>query len=41
MVKTMAALKRKTFVLCRYCHNALHAGRPTRRRMIQEESLQG
>jgi len=40
-VKTMAALRRKTFVLCRYCHNALHAGRPMRRREIQEESLQG
>jgi group II intron reverse transcriptase/maturase len=40
-VKTMAALKRKTFVLCRYCHTALHAGRPMRRRVIQEESLQG
>jgi hypothetical protein len=28
---TMAALKRKTLVVCRQCHVAIHAGRPTRK----------
>jgi group II intron reverse transcriptase/maturase len=28
---TMAALKRKTLVVCQRCHVAIHAGRPTRR----------
>jgi group II intron reverse transcriptase/maturase len=27
---TMAAMKRKTLVVCRQCHVAIHAGRPTR-----------
>jgi group II intron reverse transcriptase/maturase len=30
-VKIMAARKRKTLVLCRTCHDDLHAGRPLRR----------
>jgi hypothetical protein len=29
-VQIMAARRRKTLVVCRYCHDALHAGRPTR-----------
>jgi group II intron reverse transcriptase/maturase len=40
-VKTMAALKRKTLIVCRACHDAIHAGKPTRTREIQEESFQG
>ena len=33
----MAALKRKTLVVCESCHNAIHAGKPTReRRKIDE-----
>src|SRR5258708_15751793 len=30
-VKIMAARRRKTLVLCRTCHQDLHAGRPLRR----------
>jgi len=30
--QTMAALRRKTLVVCHYCHTAIHAGRPTRMR---------
>jgi group II intron reverse transcriptase/maturase len=40
-VKTMAALKRKTLIVCRACHDAIHAGKPTRTREIQDESFQG
>jgi hypothetical protein len=29
-VKTMAARKRKTLVVCGECHTHIHAGRPTR-----------
>lgn len=28
-VTRMAALRRKTLVVCRLCHDAIHAGRPT------------
>ncbi len=31
-VKIMAARRRKTLVVCHLCHQAIHAGRPTRRR---------
>jgi group II intron reverse transcriptase/maturase len=31
-VKTMAARRRKTLVVCHCCHQAIHAGRPTRRK---------
>ena len=31
-VKRMAARRRKTLVVCRTCHEAIHAGRPTRQR---------
>jgi group II intron reverse transcriptase/maturase len=30
----MASMKRKTLVVCGYCHTAIHAGRPTRNRAI-------
>jgi group II intron reverse transcriptase/maturase len=29
-IQVMAARRRKTLVVCRYCHDAIHAGRPTR-----------
>src|SRR5258708_11199907 len=29
-VKRMAARRRKTLVVCQNCHDAIHAGRPTR-----------
>ena len=29
-VKTMATRRRKTLVVCHFCHQAIHAGRPTR-----------
>jgi Type II intron maturase len=29
-VKIMAARRRKTLVVCHFCHQAIHAGRPTR-----------
>jgi hypothetical protein len=29
-VKVMAARRRKTLVVCRECHTAIHTGRPTR-----------
>jgi len=32
-VKVMAARNRKTIVLCRKCHNDMHAGRPMRRHL--------
>jgi AI2M/AI1M-like, HNH endonuclease len=28
-MKRMIALRRKTLVVCKCCHNAIHAGRPT------------
>jgi hypothetical protein len=31
-VKRMAARRRRTLVVCRSCHDAIHAGRPTRQR---------
>ena len=34
--RRMALLKRKTLVVCHYCHIAIHAGRPTRTRPMQE-----
>ena len=40
-VRTMAALKCKTLIVCRACHDAIHAGKPTRTRAIQDESFQG
>jgi group II intron reverse transcriptase/maturase len=33
-VKTMAARKRKTLVLCRTCHDNLHAGKPLRKKHV-------
>jgi group II intron reverse transcriptase/maturase len=32
-VKTMAARRRKTLMVCHFCHQAIHAGRPTRRKV--------
>jgi hypothetical protein len=32
-VKIMAARRRKTLVVCHLCHQALHAGRPARRKV--------
>jgi len=40
-LKTMAAMKRKTLIVCRACHDAIHAGRPTRIRETPEESFPG
>jgi group II intron reverse transcriptase/maturase len=34
-VRVMAARRRKTLVLCRECHGAIHAGRPTRQRVSE------
>jgi hypothetical protein len=34
-VKNMAARRRKTLVLCRTCHEDVHAGRPMRRQTIK------
>ncbi len=31
-VKIMAARRRKTLVVCHFCHQAIHTGRPTRRK---------
>jgi len=31
-IRVMASRQRKTLVVCRYCHEAIHAGRPTRQR---------
>jgi group II intron reverse transcriptase/maturase len=39
-LKTMVALKRKTLIVCRECHIAIHAGKPTRTREIQEGLVQ-
>jgi group II intron reverse transcriptase/maturase len=35
-VRIMAARRRKTLVLCRHCHDDLHAGRPLTRKPITE-----
>jgi group II intron reverse transcriptase/maturase len=32
-VKVMATRRRKTLVVCHFCHQAIHAGRPTRRKV--------
>jgi hypothetical protein len=40
-VRTMAAMRRKTLVVCRVCHVAIHAGKPTRKSETQEESIPG
>jgi len=34
-VKRMAARRRKTLVVCRQCHVAIHAGRPTRQKVTE------
>jgi hypothetical protein len=34
--QVMSARKRKTLMVCHYCHTAIHAGRPTRTRDSQE-----
>jgi hypothetical protein len=34
-VKTMAARRRKTLVVCWHCHQAIHAGQPTRQRQTE------
>ncbi len=34
-VKRMIALKRKTLLLCRMCHEDVHSGRPLRQQMIE------
>ena len=31
-MKVMASRRRKTLVVCRICHDAIHAGRPTRQK---------
>ena len=30
--RVMAARRRKTLVVCRFCHQAIHAGQPTRQK---------
>jgi len=40
-VKTMAALRRKTLIVCTPCHNDIHAGRPTRKPVVQEGPFGG
>jgi group II intron reverse transcriptase/maturase len=37
--QVMIALRRKTLMVCHYCHVAIHAGRPTRTRTSQEGIL--
>jgi predicted HNH restriction endonuclease len=34
-VKVMAARRRKTLVVCALCHQAIHAGKPTMRRVSE------
>ena len=34
-VRVMAARRRKTLIVCRECHQAIHAGRPTRKPLGQ------
>jgi len=40
-LKIMSAMRRKTLVVCKQCHFDIHAGRPTRMRLNQEESIEG
>jgi hypothetical protein len=35
-MRQMIALKRKTLIVCRNCHDAIHAGRPTRTRPVED-----
>lgn len=35
-IRVMAARRRKTLMVCRECHQAIHAGRPTRKTLEQE-----
>jgi hypothetical protein len=37
--RMMIARKRKTLMVCHYCHIAIHAGRPTRKRKSHEATL--
>lgn len=37
--QVMSARKRKTLMVCHYCHIAIHAGRPTRTRVQQDANL--
>jgi len=37
--QVMIARKRKTLIVCHYCHVAIHAGRPTRTRQSQEVKI--
>jgi len=39
-VVRMIALKRKTLLLCRTCHEDVHAGRPLRRQIIKYSKVQ-
>ena len=39
-LKVMAARKRKTLVVCAECHDAIHAGRPTRIRDASDQPLE-
>ena len=39
-VRIMAAMQRKTLVVCRYCHDAIEAGRPTRLPVQGKELLE-
>jgi group II intron reverse transcriptase/maturase len=32
----MIAMNRKTLIVCKHCHDAIHAGRPTRTRKVQD-----
>jgi hypothetical protein len=34
--QVMSARKRKTLIVCHYCHTTIHAGRPTRTRETQD-----
>jgi len=38
-VQVMAARRRKTLVLCRTCHDDLHAGRPLRRKQVSRSRI--
>ena len=40
-MKIMAGLKAQDLVVCKRCHDAIHAGRPTRTREAQEELFNG
>jgi len=39
--QVMISRKRKTLLVCHYCHTAIHAGRPTRTRSSQEAMSEG